>query len=67
MNPNLQAVTVPRRTLRQQLARPTKVAVSAGELWLNAEGLRMSAAMSFYGVLSLRVGRDSCKKPQKRP
>lgn len=53
MNPNLQAVTVPRRTLRQQLARPTKVAVSAGELWLNAEGLRMSAAMSFYGVLSL--------------
>ncbi len=53
MNPNLQDMKAQPRTLRQRLARPTKVAVSAGELWLNAEGLRMSAAMSFYGVLSL--------------
>ena len=27
--------------------------VRAVELWLGAEGLRMSAAMSFYGLLSL--------------
>ena len=53
MNPNLENCAMPRRTLRARLSHPYKVAVSAGELWLNAEGLRMSAAMSFYGVLSL--------------
>ncbi len=53
MNPNLENCAMPRRTLRARLSRPYKVAVSAAELWLSAEGLRMSAAMSFYGVLSL--------------
>lgn len=32
------------------LLRPARRAV---DLWLNADGLRMSAAMSFYGILSL--------------
>lgn len=32
------------------LLRPVRRAV---ELWMNADGLRMSAAMSFYGILSL--------------
>lgn len=32
------------------LFRPVRRAI---ELWMNADGLRMSAAMSFYGILSL--------------
>ena len=32
------------------LLRPVRRAV---DLWMNADGLRMSAAMSFYGILSL--------------
>lgn len=33
--------------------RPLHPLVDAFELWLAADGLRMSAAMSFYGILSL--------------
>ncbi|MEX8192758.1 YihY/virulence factor BrkB family protein [Comamonas guangdongensis] len=37
----------------QRLIRPARPLVSAVQLWLQADGLRMSAAMSFYGMLSL--------------
>ncbi len=37
-------------SLLQTLFRPIRRAV---ELWIDADGLRMSAAMSFYGILSL--------------
>lgn len=33
--------------------RPVMPFVRAAQMWLDAEGLRMSAAMSFYGMLSL--------------
>ena len=33
--------------------RPIMPFVRAAQMWLDAEGLRMSAAMSFYGMLSL--------------
>ncbi|WP_082448047.1 YihY/virulence factor BrkB family protein [Xylophilus sp. Leaf220] len=33
--------------------RPAQPGVRAFQLWMDADGLRMSAAMSFYGVLSL--------------
>lgn len=33
--------------------RPLQPLVDAFQLWLGADGLRMSAAMSFYGILSL--------------
>ena len=35
------------------LVRPVQPLVDAFQLWLSADGLRMSAAMSFYGLLSL--------------
>ncbi|MFC7206781.1 YihY/virulence factor BrkB family protein [Comamonas endophytica] len=35
------------------LVRPIQPLIDAFNLWLNADGLRMSAAMSFYGILSL--------------
>ena len=35
------------------LARPLAPLLRAVQLWLDADGLRMSAAMSFYGMLSL--------------
>ncbi|GKT25561.1 YihY/virulence factor BrkB family protein [Acidovorax sp. SUPP3334] len=35
------------------LASPIMPLVRAANLWLDADGLRMSAAMSFYGLLSL--------------
>lgn len=35
------------------LTRPIQPLIDAFQLWLNADGLRMSAAMSFYGILSL--------------
>lgn len=37
----------------RRVARPTAPLVRAGRLWSAADGGRMSAAMSFYGVLSL--------------
>ena len=36
-----------------QLLHPFKFLYDALRLWLDADGLRMSAAMSFYGMLSL--------------
>ena len=48
------------RTILEQLARPlqplwkvVKPFWNAVQMWLDADGLRMSAAMSFYGMLSL--------------
>ena len=38
---------------QQRLVRPARPLVGAVRLWLQADGLRMSAAMSFYGMLSL--------------
>lgn len=35
------------------VARPIQPLIDALQLWLRADGLRMSAAMSFYGILSL--------------
>lgn len=35
------------------LLRPIQPVVDAVKLWMNADGLRMSAAMTFYGLLSL--------------
>ncbi|MES2192231.1 MAG: YihY/virulence factor BrkB family protein [Pseudomonadota bacterium] len=35
------------------LLKPLRSVFRAGNLWLDADGLRMSAAMSFYGILSL--------------
>ena len=35
------------------LVQPVMPLVRAVNLWLDADGLRMSAAMSFYGMLSL--------------
>ena len=35
------------------LTRPIQPLIDAFQLWLNADGMRMSAAMSFYGILSL--------------
>lgn len=37
----------------RRAARPVMPLVRAVHLWLDADGLRMSAAMSFYGMLSL--------------
>lgn len=37
----------------QPLLRPVQPLIDATELWLQAGGPRMSAAMSFYGILSL--------------
>ena len=37
----------------QQLVRPIQPFIDAVQLWLAADGLRMSAALSFYGMLSL--------------
>lgn len=37
----------------QHLTNPLKPLMDAVQLWLQADGLRMSAAMSFYGMLSL--------------
>ncbi len=37
----------------RRLMRPAAPLLRAVQLWLDAEGLRMSAAMSFYGMLSL--------------
>lgn len=35
------------------IVRPIQPLIDAFKLWLDADGLRMSAAMSFYGILSL--------------
>jgi len=35
------------------LLKPIRSVIRAVNLWLDADGLRMSAAMSFYGILSL--------------
>ena len=37
----------------QPLLRPVQPLIDAVKLWLEADGLRMSAAMTFYGLLSL--------------
>lgn len=37
----------------QPLLRPLQPVIAAVQLWLQADGLRMSAALSFYGMLSL--------------
>jgi membrane protein len=37
----------------QRLTQPARPLIQAVNLWLDADGLRMSAAMSFYGMLSL--------------
>lgn len=37
----------------RRLTRPIQPLIDAFQLWLGADGLRMSAAMSFYGILSL--------------
>lgn len=37
----------------QPLLRPVQPLIDAVQLWLQADGLRMSAALSFYGMLSL--------------
>lgn len=37
----------------ERLLRPVQPFVAAVQLWLAADGLRMSAALSFYGMLSL--------------
>lgn len=37
----------------QPLLRPLQPIIAAVQLWLQADGLRMSAALSFYGMLSL--------------
>ena len=37
----------------KRVVRPVMPLVRAANLWLDADGLRMSAAMSFYGMLSL--------------
>lgn len=37
----------------QRLLRPIQPLINAVQLWLQADGLRMSAALSFYGMLSL--------------
>ncbi|WP_092951404.1 YihY/virulence factor BrkB family protein [Paracidovorax konjaci] len=37
----------------KRLVQPVMPLVRAANLWLDADGLRMSAAMSFYGMLSL--------------
>ncbi|MBF9265917.1 YihY/virulence factor BrkB family protein, partial [Acidovorax cattleyae] len=37
----------------KRLIQPIMPLVRAVNLWLDADGLRMSAAMSFYGMLSL--------------
>ena len=36
-----------------RLARPLQPLARAAQLWSDADGMRMSAAMSFYGILSL--------------
>jgi len=41
------------RALTTRLTRPLAPLLRAVQLWLDADGLRMSAAMSFYGMLSL--------------
>lgn len=41
------------RTVAGLLLAPFQPIVRAAQLWSEADGLRMSAAMSFYGVLSL--------------
>ncbi|WP_404301234.1 YihY/virulence factor BrkB family protein [Alicycliphilus denitrificans] len=41
------------RSLAARLTRPLAPLLRAVQLWLDADGLRMSAAMSFYGMLSL--------------
>lgn len=40
-------------TRLQQVLRPIQPLIDAVKLWLDADGLRMSAAMTFYGLLSL--------------
>ena len=37
----------------RRLAHPLQPLIDSVQLWLQADGLRMSAAMSFYGMLSL--------------
>ena len=37
----------------RSVLRPLRPLIDAFQLWLGADGLRMSAAMSFYGILSL--------------
>lgn len=37
----------------RNLARPVQPIIRASQLWSEAGGMRMSAAMSFYGILSL--------------
>ncbi|MBP6536044.1 MAG: YihY/virulence factor BrkB family protein, partial [Xylophilus sp.] len=39
--------------LWRQVRAPARPVLRAVNLWLDADGLRMSAAMSFYGILSL--------------
>ena len=39
--------------LWRQVRAPARPEMRAVNLWLDADGLRMSAAMSFYGILSL--------------
>ena len=39
--------------LWRQIRAPARPVLRAVNLWLDADGLRMSAAMSFYGILSL--------------
>src|SRR5258707_594900 len=41
------------RLQRLMELNPLRAMWNAVQLWLDADGLRMSAAMSFYGILSL--------------
>jgi len=49
LSPSLQSL----KARAEKLAEPAKPFMRAVSLWMDADGLRMSAAMSFYGMLSL--------------
>ena len=49
----LQSLKSIAQPLLQRVLQPIAPLVRAVQMWLDADGLRMSAAMSFYGMLSL--------------
>ena len=59
------------KTTFTKLLRPVQPLVRAGQLWSRAGGLTMSAAMSFYGILSLALkstpGLLAVFAPQRMP
>ncbi|WP_287740212.1 YihY/virulence factor BrkB family protein [Diaphorobacter sp.] len=50
---SLQSLKSFAQPLLQRVLQPIAPLVRAVQMWLDADGLRMSAAMSFYGMLSL--------------